>query len=97
MRQRTPPPVQKLMLLLMGLAFLLLAVWLIPELVGVFSSAVEDTFSEWVWDLPFNWVAGISILFFATGATMAWAAWHFYEGWRRRKDLPFDDQPNRDE
>ena len=50
--QRKPTKVQKKMIGLMGGAFGLMFLWLIPELQGIFSSGTEDTYSEWVFDLP---------------------------------------------
>lgn len=82
---RTPTRPQKIMIGLMAGVFALLGLWLIPELIGVISPEVEDTFSEWVWDLPWPAVLGISGLFGLTGAVFVWSAGHFIEGYRRRK------------
>lgn len=73
------------MIVLMGVAFGALALWLIPELIGVFSLAAEDTYSEWVWDLDWWAVLSIAALHGVAGVTLVWSAGHFIEGYRRRR------------
>lgn len=73
------------MIALMGLAFGALAAFLVPELIGVLSPGTEDTFSEWVWDLPTWAVWVVSVLFVLAGVPLIWAAGHFLEGNSRRK------------
>lgn len=90
MRQVKPTRVQKVMIALMSGAIGLLALWLIPELAGVLSPEAEDTFSEWVWDLPLAAVIAISLLFVVIGVTFTWAAGHFIEGWRARRGEEHD-------
>lgn len=85
MFQRKPSKVQKLMIALMGIAFAALLIWLVPELIGVLSPAAEDTYSEWVWDLPFGPLLGIVLLHGVAGILMIWSAGHFIEGYRRRR------------
>ena len=70
-----------------GVAFLAFFVFLIPEIIGVISPAAEDTFSEWVFDLPIGWILVISVLFAVAGLALIWAAGHFIEGWRRRRGI----------
>lgn len=85
MFRRDPTPTQRLMIALMVGAFTFLLLWLIPELIGIFDPATEDTFSEWVFDLSFGPVLFISILFAFTGMVFVWAGGHFIEGYRRRR------------
>lgn len=73
------------MIVLMGLAFFFLAVWAVPEIIGIVSPAAEDTFSEWVFDLPWYGVLAVSGLFLIAGVLFVWSAGHFIEGFRRRK------------
>lgn len=71
--------------ILMAIAMLALLLWVVPEMMGVLSEEAEDTFSEWVWDLP-AWAIGIiSFLFVIAGALFIWAAGHFWEGYGRRR------------
>jgi hypothetical protein len=70
---------------LMGAAFLAMFLWVIPELIGVFSEEAEDTFSEWVWDLPLWAILVIVVLFCVAGLLMIGASWHFLEGYGRRR------------
>lgn len=80
-------PVQKLMTGLMALAFLALLVFLVPELIGIFSPASEDTWSEWVWDQDLWLVLTISGIFALAAVLLAGAAWHFIEGYGRRRTV----------
>lgn len=90
--QRAPTPAQKLMIALIAGAFLFLLAFLIPEFVGVFDPAPEDTLSEWVFDLPLPAVLGIAGLFVLTGVVFVWAGGHFVEGWNRRRDKGDDNE-----
>ena len=85
-KQRKPTRVQKAMIFLMALAFTALLLWAIPELIGVVSPAAEDTYSEWVWDLPLWAVLVIAGLHAVAGLLFVWSAGHFIEGYRRRKE-----------
>lgn len=85
MVQREPTEVQKWMIGLMGCALLFFGAWLVPETVGVLSSGSEDTFSEWVWDLPLWAVLTASAISGLIGFLAVWAAGHFIEGWARRR------------
>jgi hypothetical protein len=84
-------PVQRFMAILMGIALAALLIWSIPELIGAFSAASEDTWSEWVWDQDL-WVvltiAGVSVL---AGGLLIWSAGHFLEGYKRRRDRESQD------
>jgi len=73
------------MIALMAVVFALLFIWLIPETIGLFDPATEDTFSEWVFDLALFPVVVISVLFIITGGTFLWAGGHFLEGYKRRR------------
>lgn len=75
------------MIILMGIAFGALFVWLVPELIGVFSPAAEDTYSEWVWDQDLWAVLSIAGLHGIAGVVLIWSAGHFIEGWKRRRDI----------
>lgn len=85
MFQRRPTRVQMVMIALMGVAFGALGLWLIPELIGVFSSGTEDTYSEWVFDLDLWAVLGIGSLHAVAGVAFIWSAGHFIEGYARRR------------
>lgn len=89
LRRMTKP--QKWLAFLMTLVFLVLAVWLIPEIAGVLDPAAEDTYSEIIFDLPLGWVLLISLLHLVAGVVFVWSAGHFIEGYRRRKGTPIDD------
>lgn len=83
--RRSPTEVQRLMIFLMALAYGSLAVWLVPEIKGILSPASEDTFSEWVWDLP-GWVMlSIAAFHLVAGVLFVWSAGHFVEGWAARR------------
>ncbi len=85
MFQRKPTRVQLIMIILMGIAFGALLVFLVPELIGVVNSTGEDTYSEWVWDLPLPAVISIAVLHGLAGVAFVWSAGHFIEGWSRRR------------
>lgn len=85
MKQRKPTPVQSLMIVLMGFAYFTLAVWLVPEIRGVLSAAKEDTFSEWVWDLPQWAVLSIAVFHLVVGVLFVWSSGHFIEGYLGRR------------
>ena len=84
--QRRPTTVQTVMIVCMGVAFGALFIWLVPELLGAFSPAAEDTYSEWVWDQPLWQVLTIASLHMVAGIAFIWSAGHFIEGWKRRRD-----------
>jgi hypothetical protein len=64
----------------------------IPEIAGILSPELEDTFSEWAWDLHGAWVATLSGLSLILGAVMIWFSIHLWEGWvERRKRESRDD------
>lgn len=86
MKQHKPTPPQVLMIVLLSISVLFFGLWLIPEVIGVIDPATEDTFSEWVWDLPFPFVLFISTVSLFIGVLAVWAAGHFVEGWYRRKE-----------
>lgn len=90
MFRRSPTRIQKVMIVLMGIAVGALLVWAVPEVMGVVSAAAEDTYSEWVWDLPFPAVLAIAGLHGLAGILFVWSAGHFIEGWRRRRDIERD-------
>lgn len=87
MFRRTPTRPQAIMIVLMAVAFGALLLWLIPEFVGVFSEATEDTYSEWVWDLPLWAVIGLSVLQGIAGFALIASVWHYLEGWARRRRI----------
>ena len=89
--QRKPTSVQKKMIYLMGGAFGFLFIWLVPELQGVISSGEEDTYSEWVWDLPGIWMYVVSALHAVAGVAFVWSAGHFIEGYKRRRNREKND------
>lgn len=84
-KQRKPTPIQRLMVGLMGFAYLTLSVWLIPEIRGVLSPGFEDTYSEWVWDLPAWAVLTIACFHLIAGVLFVWSAGHFIEGYLTRR------------
>lgn len=83
--RRAPTKVQVLMIVLMGIAFTALLLWAVPEVIGVVSPEAEDTYSEWVWDLPFWGVLLVAGLHGVAGVLFVWSAGHFIEGWSRRR------------
>lgn len=85
MRQRRPTRVQKLMIVYMVVAFSSLFMWLIPEVSGILSKKPEDTYSEWVWDLPLWGMLAISFLHLVAGILFVWSAGHFIEGFNARR------------
>lgn len=76
---------------LMASSILLLLIWSAVELVGVFSDASEDTYSEWVFDLPLWGVLIIVGLHLIWGFLLIGSAWHFLEGWGRRRKIEKGD------
>ena len=71
----------------MSIAFGSMLLWAIPELIGSFSPEAEDTYSEWVWDLPFFWLMVIVGLQTIAGLLMIGSNWHFIEGYFRRRKI----------
>lgn len=84
-KQRKPTRVQKTMIGFMAAAFTSLFLWLIPEVQGIVSKKPEDTYSEWVWDLPLWAVLVIAGLHLVAGILFVWSAGHFLEGWSMRR------------
>ncbi len=85
MKQRKATPPQRVMAGLMAVAFGSLLLWLIPEIRGVFSARSEDTYSEWVWDLPLWATLTIAGFHLVAGVLFVWSAGHFLEGWWARR------------
>ena len=85
MKQRKPTKVQVVMISLMAVAFTSLALWLIPEIKGILGKADEDTYSEWVWDLPLWATLTIALFHLVAGVLFVWSAGHFLEGWNARR------------
>jgi hypothetical protein len=84
-KQRKPTPIQKVMIGLMAVAFASLALWLIPEVRGILGKEAEDTYSEWVWDLPLWATLTIAAFHLIAGVLFVWSAGHFIEGWAARR------------
>lgn len=84
-RRVAPTGVQKLMIALMIPVWVSLFLWLIPEVRGIFDPAAEDTYSEWVWDLPLWATLSIAALHLLAGVLFIWSAGHFIEGWVNRR------------
>lgn len=84
--QRKPTKVQKLMIALMGVATGALLMWAVPEVMGAVSPAAEDTYSEWVWDLPLGAIWALVSFHVVAGILFIWSAGHFLEGYKRRRD-----------
>ena len=78
---------QWVMVILMAVFWASALFWAYPEMLGVLSDATEDTYSEWVWDLPFWATAGITLLHVIGGVLLLGSAWHFLEGWGRRRRI----------
>lgn len=87
MCRRKPTRIQKVMIVLMAIAFAALGLWAVPEVLGVLSETAEDTYSEWVWDLDLWAVIGIAALHGIAGVLMVWSAGHFIEGYARRRKV----------
>ncbi len=85
MKQRKPTKPQQAMIALMAIAFTSLALWLIPEVQGIISKKPEDTYSEWVWDLPLWATLTIAAFHLVAGVLFVWSAGHFIEGWQARR------------
>ena len=92
MFRRTPTRRQWVMIVLMAIAFAALLLWLIPEFMGVFSADVEDTYSEWVWDLPLWALLVLSGFQAVIGLVMIASIWHYLEGWARRRRIERERQ-----
>lgn len=76
------------MIALLTIALAAIVAFAVPEVAGIISPGAEDTFSEWVWDLPLWAVLSISLVFSVVAVIAAWAGVHFIEGYvtRRRKE-----------
>ena len=85
MKQRKPTKSQWLMIGFMVTAFTSLFLWLIPEVRGIISKEPEDTYSEWVWDLPLWGMLAIAALHLVAGVLFVWSSGHFIEGWQARR------------
>lgn len=85
-RQRKATRRQRLLVWLMGGALGFLGVWTVPEVIGILSDNAEDTYSEWVWDLPAWGVASVTAAHGLVGVLFVWSAGHFVEGWLSRRD-----------
>lgn len=84
-KQVAPTKVQKGMIGLMAVAWTSLLLWLVPEVTGILSPDAEDTYSEWVWDLPLWAILCIAVLHVIAGVLFIWSAGHFLEGWSARR------------
>ena len=82
-----PTKTQAFMVGLMVIAFSAMLLWVVPEMVGVFSPAAEDTYSEFIWDLPFWAVVVVVLLQCAAGLLLIGSSWHFLEGYGRRRRI----------
>ena len=82
--QVKPTGVQAVMAALMGVAYLALIIFTIPELRGVVSGTEEDTYSEFIWDLPPAIVYTVAFIHLVAGIALIWSAGHFIEGMLRR-------------
>ena len=82
-----PTKAQGVMIVLMAVALVALLLWTIPELIGVFSDKAEDTYSEWVWDLPLWAIGSIVFLQITAGILLIGSSWHFLEGYGRRRRI----------
>lgn len=73
------------MIVLMIPVWVSLFLWLIPEVRGIVDPAAEDTYSEWVWDLPLWAMLTIAALHLVAGVLFVWSAGHFIEGFSARR------------
>lgn len=86
-----PTPVQWAMLILFGLALLLLIPFGVIEIIGIIDPAIEDTFSEYWFDVQNPWLFWpFAIGSTVAGAILTWSGLHYIEGRIRRKDKPKD-------
>lgn len=82
--QVKPTKVQGLMIGLMMLAYTALLIFTVPEVKGILAGGQEDTYSEWVWDLPTWAVLTIAVIHLIAGIALVWSSGHFIEGMIRR-------------
>ena len=85
--RRAATKTQAIMVALISAVVALLVAFGVFEFQGVFSTRAEDTFSEWVWDQPFGVVLAVSIVFLLVGVLAVGSAWHFLEGYGRRRRI----------
>ena len=78
--RRAPTAPQRRLIVYMLAAVVAMAFWTEVEVRGVLSPAEEDTYSEWVWDLPAPVVGGFAVFHALVGLVSSWAALHFIEG-----------------
>ena len=78
---------QWVMVILMTIFWVSALVWVVPELIGVFSEAAEDTYSEVIWDLPIWAMLTVTGLHILGGVLLLGSAWHFVEGYGRRRRI----------
>jgi len=91
---KSPTTPQKWMIALMGMSVFLLLLWTVIELIGVFNRRPEDTYSEWVFDLHVFWVIAIVLFHLVWGFLLIGSAWHFLEGWYRRRRIERGERIN---
>lgn len=77
MRQVAPTRSQKIMLFFMSMILAGLIGFTIVEVRGILSPLPEDTFSEWVFDLPTWAILVIDVPFVAVAVIAGWASIHF--------------------
>lgn len=99
MFQRRPTPAQWVMIVCAAVILVALIVFGIWEIRGIVDPTLEDTFSEWVWDLDL-WVlvpmTGISLIL---AIVFGWFTIHIWEGYvrRRRRERRLRERQERNE
>ena len=78
---------QWVMVALMLVFWVSALLWVVPELIGVFSETAEDTYSEVIWDLPLAGMLAVVGLHIVGGVLLLGSAWHFVEGYGRRRRI----------
>lgn len=83
--RRTATKAQALMVWLMGVAIAALLGFGVVEMMGVVDAAPEDTYTEWIADLPAAVIVGVTIVHVVAGILFIWSAGHFWEWYGRRR------------
>lgn len=85
--QLKPTPAQWVMIACAAIALVALIVFGVWEIRGIIDPALEDTFSEWVWDLDLILLIPLTAISLILAIVFGWFTIHIWEGYVMRKRL----------